>query len=204
MSRQDPPDLEALRRDIVFECELRGSSFTLHSTWGLFSPREVDTGTLILLDTLEIAANADCLDLGCGYGPLGLAMARAAPEGRTLLVDRDVVAVAYARANAARNGLANAEAMASNGFAEISDDRRFDLIVSNLPAKVGREMLTLLVYDAAERLRPGGQLSVVTISHLRPLIRRLFEGALGNYEKVKQASSYTVSRATKPHGRPPA
>lgn len=195
MPRDEPPDLEALRRDLVIQAELRGRSLTLHSTWGLFSPREVDAGTRMLVERLEIAPADDCLDLGCGYGAIGLAMAAAAPEGRTLMVDRDVVAVAYAAANARRNGLANAEALAGDGFGAIPPERRFDLIASNLPAKVGREMLTLLVYDAAERLRPGGRLTVVTINHLRPWIRRLFEGALGNYEKVKQGPSYTVSLA---------
>lgn len=197
MSAPSGPDLDALRRDLVIEAELRGRALTFHSTWGLFSPRELDAGSRLLVERLEIGEADDCLDLGCGYGPIGLAMAAAAPRGRTLLVDRDLVALAYAEANARRNGIANVEVLGSNGLDAIPPERRFDLIASNLPAKVGRELLTLLVYDAAARLRPDGRLTVVTINHLRPMIRRLFEGALGNYEKVKQGPAYTVSRARK-------
>ena len=144
-------DLEALRRDLVIEAELRGRAFTFHSSWGLFSPREIDAGTRLLVERLEIGEADDCLDLGCGYGPIGLAMAAAAPRGRTLLVDRDLVALAYAEANARRNELTNVEVLGSNGLDAVPPERRFDLIASNLPAKVGRELLTLIVYDAPPR-----------------------------------------------------
>jgi 16S rRNA G1207 methylase RsmC len=122
-------------------------------------------------------------------------MARHASEGRTLMVDKDFVAVRYALANAERNGLANAEASLSNGLADIDPARTFDLIASNLPAKVGRELLTLLVADAHARLRPGGRLCVVTINALRPMMKRLFRETFGHYDKLKQGPTHTVSLA---------
>ena len=92
-----------LRQDIVFGTQLGDETFTFHTTWGIFSPREIDEGTRLLVDRLEIAPGADCLDLGCGYGPIGLFMARRAPKGRTLMVDKDFMAVEYSNANAFRN-----------------------------------------------------------------------------------------------------
>jgi len=62
-------DIDALREDLVLDARLRGHSFRLNTTWGLFSPRAVDAGTLLLLERLEIPANTVALDLGCGYGP---------------------------------------------------------------------------------------------------------------------------------------
>jgi 16S rRNA (guanine1207-N2)-methyltransferase len=183
-----------LREDIVFRETLRGQSLILHSTWGLFSPRQVDEGSRLLLDHLQIERSADCLDLGCGYGVLGLVMARLAPAGHTVLVDKDFVAVDYSRKNARINGIDNCEVFLSNGFSEIGD-RRFDLIVSNLPAKVGKELLYLYLYDAFEHLRPGGAFYVVTISGLRRFIERGMREVFGNYDKVKQGKSYTVSKA---------
>lgn len=186
--------IASLREDIVFEARLRGRRFRFHSTWGLFSPRAVDEGSRLLIDHLELAPQAQCLDLGCGYGPIGLAMAALAPQGRTWLVDKDFVAVEYARKNAALNGLANAEALLSNGFSALGG-RRFDVIASNVPAKVGKELLHLLLHDARSHLRPGGQLYVVTITGLRRFIERNFEEVFGNYEKLKQGRQYTVARA---------
>ncbi|MBK1733654.1 class I SAM-dependent methyltransferase [Thiococcus pfennigii] len=187
--------LARLRQDIVFTAELGGRPMTLHSTWGLFSPREIDEGTRLLLAHLEVAPSADCLDLGCGYGPLGLALAARAPEGRTLMVDKDFVAIDYANGNAARNGLTNAQARLSNGFDQIDPKERFDLIASNVPAKVGKELLALLLHDAHARLRPGGHLYLVTINGLRQYIKRNLTEVFGNYDKLKQGAHYTVALA---------
>ncbi len=193
-----PEEVTALRADVCFDAELRGSNYRLCTTWGLFSPKQVDPGTRLLVDHLPVQAGDDCLDLGCGYGPVGLVMARNAPGGRTLMVDKDFVAVRYAADNAARNNVGNAVAVLSNGLADLPADMRFDLIASNLPAKVGRELLTLLVVDAHARLRSEGRLCVVTINALRPLMKRLFTEVFGNYEKAKQGATHTVSMAVRP------
>ena len=84
----------------------------------------------------------------------------------------------------------------SNGFSELGD-RRFELIVSNLPAKVGNEMLSLYMIDAYKYLKPGGRFYVVTISGIRKFIQRSFNEYFGNYKKVKQGKTYTVAMAVK-------
>jgi 16S rRNA (guanine1207-N2)-methyltransferase len=188
--------LDKLRQDIVFSEELCGQKFTFHTTWGVFSPREVDEGSRMLLDYMEIGESDDCLDLGCGYGPIGMTMARLAPKGSTLLVDKDFVAVEYANKNIAKNRIGNAEAMLSNGFSAVGN-RQFDVIASNIPAKVGNEMLYLFLYDALSHLKPGGRLYVVTITGLRQFIKRSFNEVFGNYDKLKQGKTYTVAMAEK-------
>ena len=190
------PDIERLRQDLVFTAAMRGHDLTFHSRWGLFSPRGIDEGTRLLLDHIEVQEDADCLDLGCGYGAIGLTLARLAPRGRTTMVDRDFVAVDYARANAERNAIANVEALLSDGF-EALPNRRFDLVASNLPAKVGNEAYSILFHDAEQALQPGGRIVVVTISGLRRFIERAFIEAFGNYEKLKQGRTHTVATATR-------
>ncbi|MGF1546430.1 MAG: class I SAM-dependent methyltransferase [Thiotrichales bacterium] len=187
--------LATLRRDIEFETTLREFAFSFQSTWGLFSPREVDEGTRLLLDRLKVAETDDCLDLGCGYGPIGLVMARLAPRGQTLMVDKDFVAVEYAERNARRNGIANARAQLSNGYDQIDPGSRFHVIASNVPAKVGKELLTLHLHDACQRLHPGGRLYVVTINGLRDFMKRYLNDVFGNYDKLKQGAHYTVAVA---------
>jgi 16S rRNA G1207 methylase RsmC len=188
-------ELAELRRPIAFDAELAGRRLRFESTWGLFSPREIDEGTRLLLAHVDVAADADCLDLGCGYGPIGVTLAALAPQGQTLMVDKDFVAVDFANRNVALNSLTNACARLSNGFDQVDPALRFDLIASNVPAKVGKELLALLLNDARARLKPGGRLYLVTINGLRQFMKRNLTEVFGNYEKLKQGAHYTVACA---------
>ena len=190
-------DLDRLRQDIVFEEKLKDRAYIFHATWGLFNPKRVDPGTRLLIDYLQAIPNDRCLDLGCGYGPVGLALGHLCPEGEVQMIDKDFVAVDYANANAERNGLENCRAYLSNAFSNVPADARFDTIASNLPAKVGNEMLTLIMHDAHARLVPGGKLWVVTISGLKDYVKRSFKEIFGNYKKVKQRGTHLVPLATK-------
>ncbi|HHH38368.1 MAG TPA: class I SAM-dependent methyltransferase [Sedimenticola sp.] len=194
--------LAGLRQDQVFSETIRGQQLTFHTTWGLFSPRGLDEGSRLLLDHLEVRPDDDTLDLGCGYGPLGLTLARLAPGGTSVLVDKDFVAVDYSRRNAELNGIGNVEVFLSNGFDQVGE-RGFDLIVSNLPAKTGKELYYLYFYDALLRMRPGARLYVVTITGLRRFIQKAFLQVFGNYRKVKQGRTYTVAMATCPDALSP-
>ncbi len=189
--------IEAYRRDTEFQATLRNHPLRFRATWGLFSPREVDQGTSMLLYSVEVAPDADCFDLGCGYGAIGVTLARLAPRGDTWMVDRDFVAVDYATSNAALNGATNVHVLLSNGFDAVPPDRTFDVVASNLPAKVGNESLTLMIADAYAHLNPGGRLYVVTISGMRHFIERTFQEVFGNYEKATQGRQHTVSLAVR-------
>ena len=125
-------------------------------------------------------------------------LARLAPEGHTLLVDKDFVALDYARANIEGNRTTNAEVLASNGLDAIPSDREFDIVASNIPAKVGNELITLFVADSWARLRPGGRLYLVTLTGMRKFVRRVIEQQCGTYEKVKQGPVYTLHLAQRP------
>jgi 16S rRNA G1207 methylase RsmC len=185
-----------IRQDIVLNTQQKGFNLTLQTTWGLFSPRAIDSGSQMLLDFMEINPQNDCLDLGCGYGILGLTMAKCAPQGKTLLVDKDFIAVEYSEKNRLLNHIENASCMLSNGFDQIPK-QQFDLIVSNIPAKVGKEMLYIYLFDALEYLKPGGSFYIVTITGLRQFFKRGFQEVFGHYEKIKQGKTYTVARGIK-------
>ena len=191
---QPPLDIERLRQDIVFDAELLGHRLDFHTTWGLFSPKAIDEGTRLLLNHLEVRPDDQAIDLGCGYGPLGLAIARAAPQGSCLMVDKDFVAVDYANANAKRNRIDNAKAVLSDGLNQI-DAGPFTLAVTNLPAKTSKEHYYLFFHDIRENLVPGGRFYVVVITGLRAFIARAFVEVFGNHRKIKQGRQYTVAMA---------
>lgn len=193
----DQKILDEYRQDIKFTDTLCGHTLNYQSTWGIFSPREIDAGTRLLMKYIDIKESDNCFDLGCGYGPVGLTMAKLAPKGETILVDKDFMAVDYSNKNASTNKITNAEAKLSNGFQHIDKNKRFDVIASNVPAKVGKEMMSLMLHDAHERLEKDGKLYLVTVNGLRQYMKRNLKEIFGNYKKLKQGPAYTIHLAVK-------
>lgn len=186
--------LESLRQDIIFSEDLYGENITFHTTWGLFSPREMDAGTRLLLDHIQLDDESLILDLGCGYGALGLPLAKRWPLSQVHLIDKDFVAIDFCRKNATVNELPNAHAQLSNGLNQVTA-QNFDAVVTNLPAKSGKELYYLMFYDVHSRLKQGGRFYIVTITGLRGFVKRTFNEIFGNYEKLKQGKVYTVAMA---------
>jgi 16S rRNA G1207 methylase RsmC len=186
--------LDELKKDICFEKVLRGREYKFCSTWGLFSPEGIDEGTELLIKHLDIKPNDLSLDLGCGYGVIGLIVARLSPQGRVHLIDKDYVAVEYSKKNAQLNQINNCEIYLSNAFDRVPDIK-FDNIVSNLPAKVSKELFWIIFQDSKRHLKPGGKFYVVTISGLKDFIKRNFKEIFGNFEKLGQSKTYTVALA---------
>ncbi len=193
----DDKQLEQYRQDIQFTATLSGHPFSFKSTWGIFSPREIDAGTHLLMKHIKIKPTDDCFDLGCGYGPIGLTMAKIAHKGKTLLVDKDFMAIEYSNKNARLNNLDNAKAFLSNGFQHVDANLRFDVVASNVPAKVGKEMMSLMLHDAYQYLKADGKIYLVTVNGLRQYMKRNLKEIFGNYKKVKQGKTYTVHMAQK-------
>jgi len=193
----DAKQLAEYRKDIEFSETLCDQTLKFRTTWGIFSPREIDSGTQLLMKYMKINEGDDCFDLGCGYGPIGLTMAKLASKGRTILADKDFMAVEYSNKNAELNNIKNAQAQLSNGFQHIDKSAKFDVIASNVPAKVGKEMMSLMLHDAHHAMKEDGRLYLVTVNGLRQYMKRNLKEIFGNYKKVKQGKSYTIHLATK-------
>jgi len=123
--------------------------------------------------------------------------ARECPEGQHLLIDKDFVAIEYAKKNCADNKLSNTEVQLSNGFRHVDPKRRFDLVMSNLPAKASKEQHYLYLLDAYNAMNSGGSFYVVTINGLREFMQRTFKEVFGNSDKLKQGKTYTITMAQK-------
>ena len=186
-----------LKKDIEIVVNLLDNELTLHTRWGVFSPRSIDEGTIMLMKHIEVGVSDICLDLGCGYGPIGLALAKHCTKGEVHMVDKDFVAIELANNNANLNNLSNAKAYFSDAFLQVPNEVKFDQVISNLPAKVGREQLSIILYDAFDALKPGGKITVVTIKGLKDFIKNNFKSVFGNYKKLKQGQKYIVSQAIK-------
>ena len=185
------------RQDICFSQDVLGKPFDFCSTWGLFSPEKLDDGSLMLLDYIDFYTDDCSIDLGCGYGVLGMTAARCCPNGEHLLIDKDFVAVEYARLNCQKNNLHNTTVLLSNGFNQVDSHRPFSLVMSNLPAKASKEQHYLYLLDAYSAMTVGARFYVVTINGLREFMKRSFTEVFGNAKKLKQGKTYTVTMAIK-------
>ncbi len=161
----------------------------------LFASHEIDLGTRLLLRSIEVAHPPQrVLDLGCGYGVLGIALAHRFPEAAVVLADSDLLAVRYARANAVLNGTRNAKAIGSVALEAVSPGQ-FDLIVSNVPAKVGdRAIEEEFVLAPRTRLAPGGAYWFVVVSGLNQLTKRIASRNELPLRQVRKRSGHTVYR----------
>jgi 16S rRNA (guanine1207-N2)-methyltransferase len=136
----------------------------LESDRGVFGAKALDLGTLVLLrEAPAPPASGDLLDLGCGYGPIAVTLARRAPEARVWAVDVNERAVELARANAARLGATN---LTAGTPTEIPADLRFDAVYSNPPVRVGKAQLHRLLEAWLSRLKPSGRAYLVVQRNL--------------------------------------
>ena len=141
----------------------------------LFSSHDIDTGTRFLLRTIVEAGYRpfkSILDIGCGYGPLGITLKILCPESAVHLTDRDALAVEYSRRNAELNGLTGVEVYGSLGYDDITRND-FDLIISNIPGKAGEPVVAYLLREARFYLAPGGTAAIVVVSPLEKTVVKI-------------------------------
>ena len=133
----------------------------------VFAAHAIDAGTLLLLRNLPDRAPRSLLDLGCGYGALGLPIASKFPFASALLVDRDLLAVRAAAHNARTLGLSNVQVLPGLGYRDLPQGSRFDLVVCNVPARIGPLGVAYLLDAGRSLLLPEGELRAVVIRDLR-------------------------------------
>lgn len=176
---------------------LRGKNWTFLTDRGVFARDRLDLGTRLLVETMTIAPADEVLDLGCGYGPVGLVAASLASSGRVVLIDINERAVALALENARRHALFNVEVLRGDGCAPVAG-RRFDVALTNPPLRTGKQTLRRLVREVWEHLRPGGRFYFVarTAQGARTLANDV--GAVfPRVSEVERGSGYRVYVAEK-------
>ena len=152
------PTSESDPREIV--AQLRGKDYRFVTEAGVFSRSKVDRGTRLLIDTLPIPSQGRMLDLGCGYGPVGIVAAREQPGLEVVMVDINQRAVELARINAGLNDVPGVDIRHGEGFSMVPE-RDFTLIASNPPIRAGKQVMYPLLANAKDHLLPNGTLYVV-------------------------------------------
>ena len=177
---------------------VHGHSFGFDVAHTLFSSHQVDEGSDLFLRTIEVEPPARVLDIGCGVGVIGIVLAHLFPAAHILCSDRDLLAVRYARSNALLNNTPNVEVIGSVGFEHVPAEP-YDLITSNIPAKVGDEAIEQeFILEPLAHLRPDGDYWFVVISGLNRLIPKIGVRHNLKLKDVKKRAGYSVYHIRKP------
>ncbi len=173
-----------------------GASVTVQTAGGIFSPDHIDQGTAVLLNHLDEAPpGGNVLDIGCGWGPIALSLAKRSPKALIWAVDVNERSLALTRANAQRLGIENIRVCKPE---EVPTDLTFDGIWSNPPIRVGKDVLHGLMLHWLPRLNLDADAYLVVQKNLgADSLQRWLEAELpSNFStiRVDSAKSFRVLR----------
>jgi 16S rRNA G1207 methylase RsmC len=183
------PSVPFRREPVTFSAW--GHTLSVDSGSGVFARGRLDAGTAVLFRETEPPEGGRILDLGCGYGAIGLAVARAVPEATVTGVDVNERAVLLANDNAASLGVA--ERFRAMTPASVPADATYDEIWSNPPIRIGKAALHELLLTWLSRLVPGGRAVMVVGKNLGgDSLQRWLDGQGYSTARVASAKGFRV------------
>ena len=181
-------DIHELRVDLL------GEKMTFLTDAGVFSKKMVDFGSQLLLKCLEVNQGETVLDVGCGYGPLGLSLVKVYGVQATM-VDINNRALDLARQNAERNKV-EATIFQSNIYEQVEGN--FDHVISNPPIRAGKQVVHEIIEKSKDFLEIGGDLTIVIQKKQgAPSAKSKMEDVFGNCEILKKDKGYYILRSVK-------
>jgi 16S rRNA (guanine1207-N2)-methyltransferase len=179
----------------LIRCTLRGIRFEFETSSGIFSHKHIDNGTNLLIDAMKLPADGRVLDLGCGYGAIGITAAKLNPALDVWMTDINSRAVALAGGNAKRNGV-KATVKQGNLYESVGDTH-FDAILTNPPISAGIDATVKPMIDGAkDHLKAGGSLQLVVQSNKGgKTLAQIIGDTFGNVETTARGSGFRVLTA---------
>src|SRR4030042_4208158 len=172
--------------------QLRRQPFEFVTASSVFSTKRVDLGTHVLIEAMQRPEKGCVLDIGCGYGAIGIPPAKFNPQLRVVMTDVNRRAVLLARQNAERNHARNVEAHQGNLYQPVQN-QCFDCILSNPPVSAGMKTVLALIQGAQAILSSGGTLQMVVRSKIgKKTLPNAFTEAFGNWGIFAIESGYRV------------
>ncbi|MEQ9764055.1 class I SAM-dependent methyltransferase [Streptococcus sp. ZJ151] len=173
---------------------LLGESFLFKTDAGVFSKKMIDFGSQVLLNTLTFDSDDSVLDVGCGYGPLGISLAKVQGVKATM-VDINNRALDLAKENAKSNKV-EVEIYQSNIYEKVTG--KFDHIISNPPIRAGKEIVHTILEESFHYLNEGGDLTIVIQKKQgAPSAKTKMEEVFGNVDTLKKDKGYYILRSVK-------
>ncbi len=187
-------DPQSESRPVRMELAFRGREYRFWTDHGVFSRGELDRGTELLLKALPELPSGLLLDLGCGWGPIGIILCGMNPGLTAVLSDVNPRALALAERNIPENGMeGRCRAVCSEGFEKLKE--RYDIIVTNPPIRAGKDVVYGLFADAARHLRPGGRLfAVIRKQQGAASAVRYLQTLFGQVDVIDRSGGYWIIR----------
>lgn len=174
---------------------LLGFEMRFHTDAGVFSRDDVDPGSRLLVESVA-PMSGRVLDMGCGWGPVGLSIALKNPECTVLMADVNERAVDLSERNRRTNGVLNASVIQSDAFESVEGE--FDHILTNPPIRAGKAVIYGMFDESFRRLRTGGTLNIVIRKQQgAPSAKKHLEEVFGNAEVIAKSGGYWIIRSTK-------
>lgn len=175
---------------------LCGKEYRFTSDYGVFSKGEIDYGSqFLIMQYLEPQISGDVLDLGCGYGPIGMAIANTYPDRHVVLADVNERAIHLAKQNSKQNGLENIDCVKSDRFLNLVG-HTFASIVTNPPIRAGKKVVHAMIEDSKSALAKNGELWVVIQKKQgAPSAKEKIINVFGNVEVVARDKGYFLLKA---------
>jgi 16S rRNA (guanine1207-N2)-methyltransferase len=184
-----------IKKEVTYPFKSKQFKFDIAET--LFSTFDIDHGTDVLIRSITEKAPKSILDIGCGYGPLGIILAFNNPQAKVIMTDKDLLAVQYTKYNVIKNNVNNVTVLGSLGVDEVKD-KTFDLIVSNIPAKIGDEAIVQnFILEPYKLLNPNGEYWFVVVSALNRLIPTIRNAYKLDIKEIRKRRGHTVYRIKK-------
>ena len=175
--------------------ELLGQSMRFKTDRGVFSKNGIDYGSRVLLENYQPESAKSLLDVGCGYGTLGLTLAKKFDLDVTM-VDVNSRALDLCRQNAIDNAVSNSKIELSNIYEAVSE--KYDAIISNPPIRAGKEVVHEILAGAFGHLNDGGHLTIVIQKKQgAPSAQKKMEEVFGNCQLVARDKGYFILRSYK-------
>lgn len=182
-----------------WQFELLGNNLLFTTDNGVFSKRTVDYGSRVLLKAVAptLTDGSDILDLGCGYGPIGLALAAHFSDAHVDMVDVNNLALSLCKKNAQNNGLENVSVWESDCYKEVSK-QGYDAIISNPPVRAGKKVVNEILTGAYDHLKDGGTMTVVLQKKQgAPSAKKKLKSVFGNCQVLQRDKGYFILQSVK-------
>ena len=190
-------------KERTFKYILKGIPFQFVSDNGVFSKHTIDFGSRLLIESYDVPTefqNGKLLDVGCGYGPMGLAFAKVFPNITVEMVDVNERAIELAKKNARENQISNVMIHESNLYESVSSNE-YAVILSNPPIRAGKEVVHTILEEAFDRLITDGQLVIVIQKKQgAPSAQKKMQEVFGNVERIALDKGYWILVSTKEKG----
>jgi 16S rRNA G1207 methylase RsmC len=172
--------------------------FEFFTSPGIFSYKRIDNGTRLLIESMVLPIKGQTLDVGCGYGPIGIVAAKLMPNLEVWMTDVNERAIRLTRKNSELNGVDDVVIKQGNLYEPVGDEM-FDAIISNPPISAGmRRVVEPLVKGAVDRLVVGGCLQVVIQTNKgSQTLAAFMKNNFGGVEVLARGSGYRVLMSVK-------